>query len=88
METQPKTQLSQVPDEYRIPDSLWERLQPLLPSYRKSRKGGRNRANLRQVLDGIFFVLRTGCQWKALRKGSTYHRYFQEWIKQGIFRDL
>ena len=50
---------------WRIPDSLWRRMEPLLPKYRRSRKGGRPRADLRQVADGIFYVLRTGCQWKA-----------------------
>ena len=54
-----------------------------------SSRGGRPRANLRQVMDGIFYVLRTGCQWKALPRefgsGSTVHRYFQEWTEQGVF---
>jgi transposase len=40
-------------------------------------------------MDGIFYVLRTGCQWKALPReygsGSTVHRYFQEWTHEGVF---
>ncbi len=44
------------------------------------------------MADGIFYVLRTDCQWKALPeelgKGSTIHRYFQEWNELGIFEDL
>ena len=36
------------------------------PSMRLRKRGGRPRANLRQVMDGIFYVLRTGCQWKAI----------------------
>jgi len=40
-------------------------------------------------MDGIFYVLRTGCQWEALPRefgsGSTVHRYFQEWTEQGVF---
>jgi transposase len=43
----------------------------------------------RQVFDGILYVLRTGCQWKALPKeygsGSTCHRRFQQWVKEGAF---
>jgi len=39
-------------------------------------------------MDGILFVLRTGCQWKALPgcygSGSTAHRRFQQWVRQGI----
>ncbi len=54
-----------------------------LPKYPVSPRGGRPRANLRQVMNGIYYVLRTGCQWKAVPKdygsGSTVHRYFQEW---------
>ena len=75
-----------------LPDELWERMRPLLPKYRKSRKGGRPRSPLRQVADGIFYVLRTGCQWKAAPReygsGSTLHSYFQEWTELGVFHKL
>jgi len=47
----------------------------------------------RDVLDAIFFVLRTGCQWKALDataicSSSTAHRRFQEWEQAGFFEAL
>ena len=78
--------------KFRMPDALWERLEGLLPRFRRSSKGGRPRVNLRNVLDGIFYVLRTGCQWKALPRdlcsSSTAHRYFQLFVKRGIFADL
>src|SRR5512135_3769944 len=81
-----------IADDWRIPDALWERIEPLLPKYPKSPKGGRPRANLRAVLDGIFYVLRTGCQWKAappeFGSGSALHNYFQECTAKGICRDL
>jgi putative transposase len=81
-----------ISEEWRIPDALWERMEALLPKYRRSRKGGRPRSPLRQVADGIFYVLRTGCQWKAAPREfgspSTLHRYFQEWAARGIFRKL
>jgi transposase len=74
---------------WRVPDELWERVEPLLPRYRRSKAGGRPRADARQVLDGILYVLRTGCQWKAVPQefgsGSTLHDYFQEWTEQGVF---
>jgi transposase len=49
------------------------------------RHGGRRRSvNVREVLKGIFYVLWTGCQWKALPKGlppkSTVHDYLELWI--------
>lgn len=77
---------------HQIPDSLWQHLQPHLPSYQTSRKGGRPRLPLRQVMTGIFYVLRTGCQWKAMPRefgsGSAIHAYFQEWVDQGVLRKL
>jgi len=77
---------------WQIPEALWQRMEPLLPKYRASRNGGRPRVNLRAVANGIFYLLRTGCQWKALPRGfgspSTVHRYFQEWTRQGVFRRL
>ncbi|NKI89267.1 transposase [Hymenobacter sp. 1B] len=56
---------------------------------------GRHRQRIadRQVLNAIFFVLRTGCQWKGLDatglcKGSTAHSRFQEWVQAGVFARL
>jgi transposase len=73
-------------------DVFWRYIQPLLPKYPRHRRGGRPRANLRQVMNGIYYVLRTGCQWKAVPtyfgSGSTVHRYFQEWTAVGVFRRL
>lgn len=81
-----------VDKDWRIPDELWLRLEPLLPKRRRSRKGGRPRLEYRSVMDGIFYVLRTGCQWKAAPKefgsGSSLHRYFQVWVAWGVFRRL
>jgi transposase len=74
---------------WRVPDELWDRIEPLFPKYRASKQGGRPRADQRQVLDGILYVLRTGCQWKAAPREfgspSTLHDYFQEWTKKGVF---
>jgi len=77
---------------WRLPDAMWERMAPLLPKYGVSRLGGRPRLPLRQIAEGIFYVLRTGCQWKAAPReygsGSTLHSYFQEWTQLGVFRRL
>ena len=74
---------------WQMPDMFWREIEPLLPKYKTSQRGGRPRADLRKVMNGIFYVLRTGCQWKALPReygsGSTVHRYFQEWTEQGVF---
>ena len=75
-----------------LSDAFWRHIQPLLPKYARSLLGGRPRVNLRQVMNGIYYVLRTGCQWKAMPEqfgsGSTIHRYFQEWTSLGIFHRL
>lgn len=83
---------------WELSDSLWERIEPLLPAPRsryrgrgKNRKhvGGRPAADRRTVMSGILYVLRTGCQWNALPKefgsGKTAHRYFQRWLRAGVF---
>lgn len=84
--------------EFEISDELWARIQPLLPVREKSMHPlgcHRQRVPDRQVLNGIFFffVLRTGCQWKALDatgicSGSTAHARFQEWQAAGFFARL
>lgn len=77
---------------HQIPDALWQRIEPLLPIYKRSYKGGRPRLELRKVVTGIFYVLQTGCQWKAMPQeygsGSAIHNYFQEWVRRGVFRQL
>lgn len=77
---------------WNLPDKLWVRMEKLLPKYKSNPKGGRPRADLRKVANGIFYVLRTGCQWNAVPRefgtGSTLHRYFQQWTEAGVFRKL
>ena len=67
-----------------ISDAQWALLEPQLPVY----PGGRPRkTDLRDVVDAIFYLLRTGCQWRYLPKDfppkSTVWRYFDEWRHNG-----
>lgn len=80
---------------FLIPDELWARIEPLLPQRKNTHRfgGGRPRASDRACMDAIFFVLRTGCQWKALAATgicppSTAHDRFQEWVRDGLFLRL
>ncbi|MGO9753873.1 MAG: IS5 family transposase [Solirubrobacteraceae bacterium] len=80
---------------FALPDAMWERIEPLIPEHVNHHPmgGGRRRVPDRQVMDGIFFVLRTGCQWRALDvtgicNGATAHRRFQEWEAAGVFAAL
>jgi putative transposase len=84
-----------VPDDWRIPDDLWAEIAMHLPAHKNTHRfgGGRPRAPDRVCLDAILFVLRTGCQWKALDAtrfcpGSTAHDRFQEWVAAGVFLAL
>jgi transposase len=45
------------------------------------------------VLDGILYVLRTGCHWRKMLpreygSGSTCHRRFQQWVREGVFEKI
>jgi transposase len=82
-------------NRYRVSDALWEQIRPLLPQHVNTHRfgGGRPRADDRKCMDGIFFVLRTGCQWNALNEtgicpSSTAHDRFQEWVAAGVFQKL
>jgi len=69
-------------DHLRYPSDLtdaeWALVAPFVPP---ARHGGRKReVDMREVLNGVFYVLATGCQWNALPKDlppkSTVHDYF------------
>jgi transposase len=67
-----------------VTDEQWAMIEPLIPVY----PGGRPRTtDVRDVLDAIFYLLRTGCQWRYLPKDfppkSTVWRYFDEWRHNG-----
>jgi transposase len=56
-------------------------VKPLIPP---AKRGGRKReVDVREVLNGVLYVLSAGCQWRALPKDlppkSTVHRYMQRW---------
>jgi transposase len=83
---------TEIAPEFRVPDEVWERLSFVLPAPVPKPKGGRPRMSDRRALDGIFYVLRTGCQWNALPRiigaSSTIHDRFQEWVEGGVFLRL
>ena len=74
----------------RIPDKLWNEIRLILPKEKPFKTIGRPIVPYRKVLDGILYILRTGCQWKMLPSefgsGSTCHRRFQEWNKLDVFK--
>src|SRR5215204_2918892 len=79
----------------QLAEPFWLLARRLIPKPTKVHRwrGGRPRVPDRRVLAAILFVLRTGCQWKALDatdlgSGSTAHRRFQEWVRAGLFYRL
>ncbi len=77
---------------WEIPDGLWGCLDPILGRRYPKARTGRPRADLRRVVDGIVFRMRSGCQWNQLpeRYGSdsTVHRWFQRFVEDGVFEEL
>jgi putative transposase len=73
-----------------LTDDQWPLIKPLLPA---SRPGGRPRkTDLRDVVDAIFYILRTGCQWRYLPGDfppkSTVWRYFNQWQRDGTLETI
>ena len=73
-----------------LTDAEWALVEPVIPP---AKRGGRRReVNIREVLNAIFYVLSTGCQWKALPKDlppkSTAHFYFMLWDWDGTLERL
>jgi transposase len=88
-------------ESWVVTDEFWQRVQPLVPQralppdkkYLRKPGAGRPPKPPRQVFEGIVYVLRTGCQWKALPSerfgsASAIHKRFLEWEKAGFFEAL
>jgi putative transposase len=80
-----------VDPEFLPPESLWLAVEPLLPEPKSRPKGAAPMPN-RQAFFAMFYLLRTGCQWKAIPRslgaGSTVHDRFQTWRRAGVFEQL
>src|SRR5271155_3627291 len=68
-----------------LTDGEWALIEPMIPPAKRG--GQRREVNVREVLNAIFYVLSTGCQWQALPKDlppkSTAHYYFMLWEWDG-----
>src|SRR5450631_771607 len=82
---------------WTVSDGLWNKIESLVPvrkraggrKYQRKAGAGRKPMPARQVFSAIVYVLRTGCQWKALPKqygsASAVHAHFQRWQREGFF---
>src|SRR5437762_2436713 len=81
-------------DGWKIPDELWNKMEPLLPPGKPHPLGCHNsRVPNRDAMNAIVFVLRTGIQWNALNatglcSSSSAHRRFLEWTEAGVFLEF
>lgn len=78
-------------DYFQVPDELWQLIQHHFPKPPEPGQRGRPPAAARAALNGIWYVLWTGCQWKAIHRtwfgvcSSVIHERFQTWRKEGLF---
>jgi putative transposase len=81
-------------DYFQVPDELWKTVAQFLPPQPERARPGRPRADDRCALNGIWYVLWTGCQWKAIHRNwfgvssSVIHERFQTWREQGVFGNV
>ncbi len=73
---------------YDLTDFEWSVIEPLLPMDRRGPKPQNNR----QIMNGMFYILRAGCPWRDLpeRYGpyTTVYNRFNRWRKAGIWDKL
>ena len=69
-------------------DEEWELIAPHLPP--PAECGRRRKTSLREVVNAIFYIAQTGCQWRLLPKEfapfTTVQRYFYAWRAEGLWQ--
>ena len=73
-----------------VTDAEWSLIEPLIPA---AKRGGRKRqVNMREVVNGLMYILSTGCQWRALPRDlpprSTIYDYFDLWTYDGTLKRI
>lgn len=76
-----------------LTDKEWEIIEPLLPKTGKGQGRGRPcEVSLREVINAIFYLLRTGCSWRMLPNDypnwKTVYSRFSRWKKNGTWRKI
>jgi transposase len=72
-----------------LTDREWEIIEPLLPKKKRTRPPSWTK---RQILDGILYQLKNGCNWRDMPRDlppfSTVYRYYKEWKDNGSFIEI
>ena len=76
--------------ESDLTDEEWAEIAPLIPP---AKRGGNKRTvNLREVVNGLMYILSTGCQWRAIPKDlaarSTIYDYLERWSYDGTLERI
>jgi transposase len=76
-----------------LTDEQWAIVQPMIPPTKQNKRGGRPRkGDMREVLNTIFYLNRSGCQWDMLPHDllpkSTVYDYFAQWRDDGTWATL
>jgi transposase len=81
-------------DHLRYPSDLtdaeWALIEPFIPPAKPG--GGKRQQDMRAVMNGVMYILSTGCQWRYLPKDfppkSTVHGYFVCWHCDGVLDQI
>ena len=81
-------------DRLRYPSDLtdleWQQIEPLIPAAKRG--GGKRTVDMREVVNGVMYVLSTGCQWRYIPKDlpprSTVNGYFCQWGWDGTLEKM
>ena len=76
-----------------LTDGQWVIIEPLIPPAKTGKKGGRKRGvDIREVVNAIMYLLKTGCPWRYLPKdfppSGTVYTYFKNWKKDGTWKKI
>jgi transposase len=73
-----------------LTDAEWAHVEPLIPPAKRG--GNRRRVEVREVVNGLMYVLSTGCQWRAIPRDlpprSTLYDYFGLWGWDGTLERI
>jgi transposase len=73
-----------------LTDEEWELVEPLIPPGKSG--GGKRTVIMREVVNGLMYILSTGCQWRAVPKDlppkSTIYEYFDLWTYDGTLKRI
>lgn len=73
-----------------LSDAQWKHIRPKIP---KAKRGGRPRSvDMRQVLNAILYLSRSGCSWRMLPRDfppwGTVHYYYRKWRRCGVWKKI